>query len=63
MAMEVAPYFDLKMPEARRIAKRIGAAVVSCRAEAATLGITKAEMNRMASAFEHDDLRNATAGR
>ncbi|HEY4085063.1 MAG TPA: hypothetical protein VGM43_03955, partial [Bryobacteraceae bacterium] len=59
---EVAPYFDLKMTEARQIAKRIGKGVSTWRSEAARLGIKKAEMDRMASAFEHDDLRASRSG-
>ena len=59
LAMEVAPYIDLKAPEARQIARRIGKAVSSWRAEAIRLGIKKAEIDRMASAFEHDELRDS----
>lgn len=59
LAMDVAPYFDLKTAQAREIAKRVGRAVSSWRTEAAALGIKKVEMNRMASAFEHDDLRDS----
>jgi serine/threonine-protein kinase HipA len=59
LVMEVAPYFDLKPVEARQIAKRIGEAVAGWRMEAARLGIRRAEMDRMASAFEHDDLKDA----
>jgi len=62
LAMEVAPYFDLKTTEARQIAKCIGKAVSSWRAEAARLGIKKAESDRIASAFEHDDLKASRRG-
>jgi serine/threonine-protein kinase HipA len=59
LALEVAPYFGLKPPQARQIAKRIGDAVSSWREEAAKLGLKKTEIARMASAFEHDDLEAA----
>jgi serine/threonine-protein kinase HipA len=36
-------------------------AVAAWRPEAAKLGLTKAEIDRMASAFEHEDLRAAGA--
>ncbi len=59
LALEVAPYFGLKPQQASQIARRIGDAVSSWREEAATLGIRKTEITRMASAFEHDDLEAA----
>ena len=61
LALEVAPYFGLKPPQARQIAHRIGLAVSSWRMDAARLGLKKAEIDRMASAFEHDDLKKATS--
>ncbi len=61
LALEVAPYFDLKDLDARQIARRIGEAVSTWRIEAAKLGLKKAEMDRMASAFDHDDLTDATS--
>lgn len=56
LALEVAEYFELDWKEARRIAREVGAAVATWRAEAAKLGLIKAEIDRMASAFEHQDL-------
>jgi serine/threonine-protein kinase HipA len=61
LAMEVASYFDLKEDEAKNIAAEVGKAVSKWRDEAARHGLTKAEIDRMASAFEHDDLRLARA--
>jgi serine/threonine-protein kinase HipA len=61
--MEVAGYFDLDDGKARDIAKQVGKAVSKWRDEAARHGMNKAEMDRMASAFEHDDLKAALAAR
>ena len=60
--MEVAGYFELDDGKARDIAKQVGKAVSTWRDEAARHGLSKAEMDRMASAFEHDDLRAAQQG-
>ena len=56
LALEVAEYFGLSLPEARGIAREVGVAVSEWRREAALLGIAPTEIDRMASAFEHDDL-------
>ncbi|MEQ1908699.1 MAG: HipA domain-containing protein [Vicinamibacterales bacterium] len=61
LAMEVAGYFELSDPEAREVAGTVGRAVATWRAEAAGHGLSKAAIDRMASAFEHDDLRTACA--
>jgi serine/threonine-protein kinase HipA len=60
LALRVADYFDLKPDQAKSIAAEIGIAVSGWRREAKKAGITDSEMNRMASAFEHEDLRIAT---
>ena len=57
--MEVADYFDLSSTEASRVAGEVGAAVSLWRREAAQLGIAPSEIDRMASAFEHDDLKQS----
>jgi serine/threonine-protein kinase HipA len=59
----VASYFLLDPREARAIVHEVGRAVASWRKEAARLGLSKAEIERMASAFEHGDLKAATASR
>ncbi len=46
--------------EAKKIVREVGKATATGRTEAAKLGLTKAEINRMASAFEHEDLKKAT---
>jgi serine/threonine-protein kinase HipA len=61
LAMDVAGYFDLKMADARKIAATVGRAVTKWRDEATRHGIGKTEIERMASAFEHDDLKQALA--
>lgn len=59
LAYSVADYFELSSDEARAIAAEVGAATSTWRMEAATLGLSRAEINRMASAFEHADLEAA----
>jgi serine/threonine-protein kinase HipA len=61
LAIEVASYFELNSSEAHRIAGQVGQAVATWRQEAGTLGLTASEIDRMASAFEHDDLNAALA--
>jgi serine/threonine-protein kinase HipA len=62
LAMSVAKYFELDAPRAKEIAKEVGKAVSKWRVEAAYHGIAKGEINRMASAFEHEDLKEALGG-
>jgi serine/threonine-protein kinase HipA len=59
LAMDVAKYFELDSTRAREIAKQVGTATSKWRAEAAWHGIGKAEIDRMASAFEHEDLKQS----
>jgi serine/threonine-protein kinase HipA len=61
LAYEVAPYFELKEEQARAIAREAGDAVASWRKEAAGPGLSKGEIDRMASAFDHEDLKLATS--
>jgi serine/threonine-protein kinase HipA len=61
LAYEVAPYFELTDEEARRIVREAGHAVGMWRNAAAGLGLSKREIDRMASAFEHEDLKLAMA--
>jgi serine/threonine-protein kinase HipA len=62
IAMEVAGYFELDNAEAREIAAQVGKAVSNWRDEAAGQGITRNEIDRMASAFEHEDMKEALSG-
>ena len=57
IAIEVAHYFDLKNSHVKNIIKEVGSVVTSWRQEAANFKIKKEEIDRMASAFEHEDLQ------
>jgi serine/threonine-protein kinase HipA len=59
--LDVANYFELVAGEAAQIAAEVGKAVASWRKVAAKLSLTAAEIDRMASAFEHEDLKAALA--
>ena len=61
LALDVAGYFNLDNGKARVIAKHVGKAVAKWREEAARHGISKTEIERMTSAFEHEDLNAANA--
>lgn len=61
LALSVAGDFGLKKSEAQVIIAEVGAAVVNWRTIAGKTGIKKAEIERMASAFEHADLELARA--
>jgi serine/threonine-protein kinase HipA len=63
LALDVAAYFDLAADEARQIAAQVGKAVGKWRKVAAKLGIAAREIDRMAAAFEHEDLKAALRGR
>jgi serine/threonine-protein kinase HipA len=63
LAYDVASYFELTSGEARTIAREVGKAVASWRKEAAKQGLNEREIDRMASAFEHDDLKSARGGK
>jgi hypothetical protein len=59
LALSVADYFDLKPQEAKKIAAEVGAAVSRWREGAKKLGIAEGEIDRMKSAFDHEDLKKA----
>ena len=61
LAFAVHPYFELRPDQAREIAAHVAKAVAKWRKEAARLGLAASEIDRMASAFEHDDLKAALA--
>lgn len=60
-AFAVAPYFGLKPDKAKSIAAEIGQAVSGWRRVASDLELPAREVDRMASAFEHNDLRQSIA--
>jgi serine/threonine-protein kinase HipA len=61
ICMSVANYFALKPNEASAIAGEVAAAVVGWRDIAKACKLTKFDIERMESAFEHDDLKEALA--
>ena len=61
LALQVASYFELGEDEAHKIAGQVGQAVATWRKVAAKLGLTAAEIDRISSAFEHQDLKAAQA--
>lgn len=62
LAFAAAEYFGLKDNQARSIAAEIGMIVSAWRKSAEKIGLGRGEIDRMASAFEHDDLKKALAG-
>jgi serine/threonine-protein kinase HipA len=61
LALDVAGYFELDAGRARAIVTEVGQVVSKWREEAGLVGLTKPEIERMASAFEHRDLEMARA--
>ena len=59
LALGVASYFELSSKEAIAIAAQVGKAVEGWRTVASSRGLSAQEVDRMASAFEHDDLNAA----
>lgn len=62
LAFEVAGYFGLDPKGAKRVAGQVGKAAAGWRTLAKKLGIRAAEIDRMASAFEHEELRATQPG-
>jgi serine/threonine-protein kinase HipA len=56
---EAGEYFGLTLPHARTIINEVAKVTASWRDVAKAVGARPAEINRMASAFEHEDLRRA----
>jgi serine/threonine-protein kinase HipA len=63
LAFEVAAYFELDKRPARKIAAEVAQAVSTWRRVAKKLGVKAAEIDRMASAFDHEDLEAALGRR
>jgi serine/threonine-protein kinase HipA len=59
LAMNVADYFEVGSINAKKIINEVGTATALWRQEAANHKIKKAEIDLMASAFEHVDLQKA----
>lgn len=62
-ALEMAGYYGLDRRRAREIAGEVAAAAVGWREEAARFGVSRREQERLASAFEHAESREAAAVR
>ncbi|MGI9249621.1 MAG: type II toxin-antitoxin system HipA family toxin [Pseudohongiellaceae bacterium] len=60
LALETAEHYGLTSKAAQAIVREVGQAVTDWRKEATRLGIKPREVERMASAFEHDDGGKAT---
>ncbi len=56
-----AEFFALTLAQARSVIKEVATATATWRDVAKEVGARAAEINRMASAFEHDDLKRALA--
>lgn len=59
LALKVAGHFGVKPKDAKSVAAEVGNAVSTWRREAASLGLSKNEIERMSSAFEHADVAAA----
>lgn len=59
LAMELAHYFGVNARRAKGILNEVGQATASWRREAAKIKIKKSEIDRMQTAFEHEDLKKA----
>ena len=59
LAFEIASYLGIDETTARQIVGVVGGAVSQWRQEAARLGLSSHEIDRMKSAFEHDELKRA----
>lgn len=54
-------FFALTLPQARAIVKEVATVTATWRDTAKAVSARSTEINRMASAFEHDDLKRALA--
>ncbi|MBI4420245.1 MAG: type II toxin-antitoxin system HipA family toxin [Gemmatimonadetes bacterium] len=62
LALSVAREFNVLAKEAREVVEEVGAVVAMWRKAAGKIGLDKSAQDRMASAFEHEDLRKAVGG-
>jgi serine/threonine-protein kinase HipA len=60
LVQAAAGYFGLSLSKARAIIQEVAAATATWRSVAKEVGARPSEIDRMASAFEHDDLRRAS---
>jgi serine/threonine-protein kinase HipA len=62
LALNVAGHFGVKPKAAKSIAMEVGKTVIHWRREAASIGLSSNEIDRMSSAFEHADTSSAVKG-
>lgn len=62
LAYQVAEHFGLKPDAAKTAVKEVGTAVRTWRDKAKARGLSANEIERMASAFEHDEVKKAVTG-
>ena len=62
IAREVAEYFDVPPKDAKRIVGEVGKAVSGWKAAAQAFGLSRREIDRTATAFEHKDMQAALQG-
>jgi serine/threonine-protein kinase HipA len=55
LALEVAEHFRIKLDAAKNIATEVRAAVTHWHTAAKTFGLSRDEIDRMASAFEYEE--------
>ena len=60
LAFGVGAYFNISISEMKQIVKEVYLAVSEWRSVAKNFNITKREIDRMATAFEHDDFEKAS---
>jgi serine/threonine-protein kinase HipA len=60
LALETAAHYKLTPAQARTIMRAVGAAVSEWRDTAKSIGLSSAEIDRISSAFEHEDLKRAS---
>ena len=61
LAFDVAAHFGVKPDRAKAIVRDVGKAVIRWREIAASIGLSPNEIERMSSAFEHEDLNRAVS--
>jgi serine/threonine-protein kinase HipA len=61
LVLSSAEYFSLALKGARQIVSEVAKVTEKWRQVAVAAGASNAEIQRMASAFEHDDLRRSLA--
>ena len=59
LALSQAELFGLRLNESRSIVRQVGLATATWRDVAKNAGVSNAELDRMSSAFEHEDLSSA----